>query len=609
MAFRGYTKSVMGPLSLILLVVHAAFAADPPASNLSAAKTAARANFLAHQPGQPTIDSVVPAFQAADEAGAELKMMLDSAKEIELGCVQPCASQADMLVYRGKISMVAVKLGMTDAAAAIAHYIPQGKPRIRGTAGPGAGSAGDKMVEAKVMEQLLRDPQLPSNLQQSVGRKAVALAGALGTSKLVTADGDGVVTSGLGTGQRMTPEHIAALNKIPGAQADLLRSLASRTVPPPLTADQKQAAAMQECEDYIAKNPGQVRQARNYWIDESRDKNSNFLWRGYSYFNRGLLAATGLTEVEESAARTGWASAHPDVGTGRAVWEGTKLFGNSALFAANFVGLSGGGQVIARARALDNPVVVDGVRALGTQVLEKALPKATARAAEATEVVTNALGKTRDYKAATEAMTKYASEHLGGVLTVERGGKIGEANFVLLKEGVSESGQVGKIMYSPLVGESHEFTHATQMFANRSAALELIAQKAGKPIAELSKAEVGQAMDIANQVEKVYYAQHEAQALRTSGVLGLFPGSNYTAKLGANTVELTSALAGKPQWAFTGGQRFFGALSGMGESQLQIAGTLVTHANIPIVRDGYKSAVDLGQGWVTDVPQTPEGKK
>lgn len=604
-------------LSLLLALSPAAFADAP--LDLQTWKTRARAQFLAHMPGQPTIDQAVPPLPAdGSPESAELRMMLDSIKDTELGCVQPCQSPADMLVYKGKVELIATKLGAKDAEfqAAIDHYLPEKKPRLRvGGAAGQQPSPSDKMVEAKVVEQLLKDNKIPPMVQQSLGRKALAIASSLGTTQFVSADGKGPSVMGSLNGHQLTAQQIAQLNQIPNAQAQVLRSLATKAIPAPPTKDERQSQALQEMEDEIARNPGQVRQARNYWISESQNKDNNFLWRGYSYFNRGLLAMSGLTEVEESAARTGWASAHPDISAARTAWEGTKLVGNSAMFAANFVGLSGAGQVANRARNLGNPVVLEGVvqleKQVGREVVQQGIANAGKRAERITTVVSEALGSGKNYKAATQAMDRYAAEELGGILRVERGGKWGEANFHAIEEGANAVGrQAGTIKYSPLVGEAHEFAHAQQMLVNRSAALELVATKAGKPIGQLSQAEVKEAMNIASELEKAYYAQHEAQALRSAGFMGLTPGSNYATKLGQNGAELVSALGGNPAWQFTRGQKLFGALSGMGESQLAIAGTLSAHANVPFMRQQYSGLLQMGENAVgIETPTARVGKK
>ncbi|MCR4293968.1 MAG: hypothetical protein NUW21_00425, partial [Elusimicrobia bacterium] len=214
------------------------------------------------------------------------------------------------------------------------------------------------------------------------------------------------------------------------------------------------------------------------------------------------------------------------------------------------------------------------------------------------ETVTTALarGGNRNYRAATDAMNDYARTHLGGVIRVERGGPIGQADWIA-KE--------AKIAYSPLVGESHEFAHAGQLFLNRANALEITAQRAGKTAAQLNPAEVEQAMALASRFEKGYYMHHEAQALRSSGFLGMFPGSNYGAKLAANGDELTRAMLGTPGWNFTRGQRVFGALSGLGDSQVKIAASLLPVFNIPVAKDGVVQGIDAAADAISPLLPAP----
>lgn len=591
------------PLSALLLSLPALAGAGP----LDEVKTKAQAHYLAHEHGAPTIDAIVKLPPGGGAEAQELELYLAAAREVQLGCVLPCSSPEDIAVFRSKAELVAVKLGLDAAGSvrALDRYVPRGRPRLRAPGAPGPSGA-DKLIEGKVLETLLRS-QMDPKAREALGRKAVAYAEALGRTSLVTADGAGVGAGMFGNSRALSTAELTQLNNMPGSQARILRHLVANPPPPPMTAAERQAAAMLEAEKFIEENPGTVREARNTWIRESRDANNNFLWRGYAYFNRGLLAVTGLTEVEESAARLGWATASSDVSTRRAVWEGTKLFGNSAMFAANFVGLSGATQVVQRARALDNPVVIDGVGQLTNTMFRQV----STRIDDVNSVVTTAVNQAgkRDIVAATKALDDYVVRETDGALRVLQGGKWGQADFVAAK-----AGRGGEILYSPMFGKAHEFTHAHQMVVNRMAALEHVAAQTGRPIASLTDDQVRAAMELASRFEKGFYAQHEAQALRSSGVLGLFPGSASTfgTRLAANGTELKAAWSANPAWNFTGGQKFFGALSGMGESQLAIAGTLSAHANIPIVRDQYGKLLTIGEQAVSGYlpePTLPSGAK
>lgn len=531
-----------------------------------------------------------------------LNALVERAKKVQ----QPAAG-TDPAKYAADVVKAAqdLKLGPQEQAQAKELYLARLKNPKQGP----AGSPEQLAAEKARLDKIYADPRMSAESRGAALAKSREIEARLGAMRSTDAPSGGagqMTLAGSVTYNRaLTPAQIAALNRVPGAQAPKAAKPRAPAPPSPTSA-QKQAAAMAECEQVIKENPGAVRQARNYWIDESKNKSNNVLWRGYAYFNRGLLAVSGLTEVEESAARTGWASAHPDVSARRVAWEGTKLATNSALFAANFVGLNGGAQVVSRARAIDNPAVVQGLEHLG----ESALGRVAGRAEQIAKVSGEALGpgRARDLKAATKALNEYARTELGGVMRIERGGKWGEANFVAAKE----AGEAGIIKYSPMFGKAHEYTHAQQMFVNRAAAMEVVASKAGKSAAQLTAAETSQAMELASRFEKAYYAQHEAQALRTSGILGLFPGSNYGGKLAQNGAELAAAWGGKPGWAFSPGQKLFGALSGMGESQLAIAGTLSAHANIPWARQRYGQLADMAADGVSSLlppPSLPSERK
>jgi len=595
----------MGPLARLVLAFivfsapNAASAAPQPSADGAAFETQASdlllkagAAFVTHKQGEPTLAQALQLPRAPQDPAQlanhdALKALLVSAGRAQEGCQAPCTAASDIALYRGKIELIAQKKLSLDPArvkAAIENYLPRGVPRIRtapadsSPSAPGARESG--LLDAEVVERLMTSPATAAAVREGLGRKALDLAKALGSSKEIRADAQGYAVLPDGQRRRLTAEQITALNRVPSAQASYLKRLAA--APPPPTSQEKSDKVMQEVDKLIEKDPGRVRGALHFWKSESQDPNGNPLWRGYAYFNRGLLTISGLADVEESAARFGYASADNDVTTRRTVWEGFKTFGNAGLFAANFVGLSGGASVLKGAKAIDNPVVVEGIE----QLSKKAAQEVAAHSASVSETVATALAKggKRNYKAATEAMNDYARTKLGGVIRVEQGGKMGQADFIAKEM---------KIAYSPLVGTSHEFAHAGQMFVNRANALEITAQKAGKTAAQLTPAEVEQAMGLASRFEKAYYMQHEAQALRSSGFMGLFPGSNYATKLTANGRELTSAMLGAPKWDFTRGQKVFGALSGLGDSQLKIAASVVPVFNTPYIKDEAGQTIDI----------------
>ncbi|MDE2511601.1 MAG: hypothetical protein KGL74_10810 [Elusimicrobia bacterium] len=449
------------------------------------------------------------------------------------------------------------------------------------------------------MAKLLANNQTSLEIRKKLEPKALAMAEALGRTKTVTQGADGVAVFAGGQRRVLTARQIAELNAIPQAQADILRRLVANPPPPPLTKDQKQQKILSDAEQAIKDHPGRVRQAQSFWVAESQDKNSNPLWRGYAYFNRGLLAVSGLGEVEDSAARVGYVSASDDVSMGRKAWEITKLAGNSAMFAANFVGIGGAGKVVRGVQVFEKPIVVDGITAAGKETAQLVAEHST----QISEALKPALtGGGRDFKAATTALNEYAAKEFPGVLTVERGGKIGQANWI---------SKESKIVYNPIVGEAHEFAHAHQMFVTRASALEIVAK--GRPISSLAPEEINQALKLAQRFEEAHYAQYEAQALRSSGFLGLTPGSNYAGKLAANSREITQAMLANPKWKFSTGQKVFGALSGLGDSQVKIGMSLLPVFNIPIAREGMNTIGGMAADALTPdaaaaVPPAGSGK-
>lgn len=585
-------------LAAVLLSVQLPLWADPGkpdpkafTQDLAKAKAQAQALFLSHEIGQKTLDLAIqlPAPPQGDAKAAEaygaLKSSLVSGHDVQEGCAQPCSAPADIAVYRQKVRLAAAQLGLDAAGSTKAEqrYLPQGQPRLRkaGTS-PNPYAQG---FEAEAVAELLGKEHLSPQMRAALNQKALSLANALGKTQMITADAGGLVVLPDGQKARLTPEQIAALNKVPRAQADYLRKLAAAPPPPKLTPEQLQKQALAEMEADIKANPGRVRQAEGYWKSVTDRKAEGFwgtAWKGYAYFNRGLLAVSGLSDVEDSAGRFGYSLAHKDISGWRATWEATKLAGNSALFAANFIGIGSAGKVVKGAKALDNPVAVSGLKTLTKETAEAMVT----RVDDVNAVVKTALGGKRNYKAATEAMQTYATEHLGDVLKVERESRLkfwhwGRADFIA---------KDAKIYYNPLVGEAHEFTHAHQMFATRAAALEIVGK--GKPLAQLSAGEVDEAFKLAKSLEKAYYAQYEAQALRSAGFLGLTPGKTFPQKLVANSDEILRAFNGAPKWNFTGGQKAFGALTGLGTGQLQIGASILPVFNIPPIKDRM---VQLGQ--------------
>lgn len=227
----------MTATALVVLTAVSAFGLGPSPEDLGKPRAAAKAHFLAHAPGSPTIESAasLPAAGAAELA--DLRMILQSAREIQLGCVLPCSRPEDALVYIGKVELVAQELGlnMKEAAAAIRLYAPEGKPRLRPVGYPQeAIPAGDRLVEGKVLERLLADARLAGQVREGMSRRASALADSLEKTTLISAGGDTAFTGAPGSKRSLTPEQLAALNAVPRAQTE--KKKAGAPPPPPATA-------------------------------------------------------------------------------------------------------------------------------------------------------------------------------------------------------------------------------------------------------------------------------------------------------------------------------------------------------------------------------------
>ncbi|MBI5240541.1 MAG: hypothetical protein HY926_08720 [Elusimicrobia bacterium] len=197
----------------------------------------ARTLYAAHEIGQKTLDQALklpvpaPGDAQAAQAVTDLQTLFLAARDVQEGCLRPCASPADTAVYREKARLVAAKLGF-DAKGmpkVDQRYIPEGKPRLK-AAGGGTNAAGQQ-YEAAAVTLLLSNNSLPPQTREALNQKALALADALGRSQYIQTDGSGVAAIPGGASLRLTPRQIADLNRIPRAQADVLRRLA--TSPPP----------------------------------------------------------------------------------------------------------------------------------------------------------------------------------------------------------------------------------------------------------------------------------------------------------------------------------------------------------------------------------------
>ncbi|MBI2788826.1 MAG: hypothetical protein HYX59_09105 [Elusimicrobia bacterium] len=222
---------------LVLIAAVSAFCLAPSSpEELVRLRAAAKANFTAHAPGSPMVDSAAPLPAAGDAKIEELRLLLQSAREIQLGCVRPCSRPEDALVYAGKVELVGQGLGLNarETAAAVRLYAPEGKPRLRAAGAPqGAVPPGDRLIEGKVLERLIADGRVAGQVRESMSRRASALAEALGRSPTTSAGGVSAYPGGNGAPRTMTAEQIAALNAVPRAQSEMLRGRTTAPPPPP----------------------------------------------------------------------------------------------------------------------------------------------------------------------------------------------------------------------------------------------------------------------------------------------------------------------------------------------------------------------------------------
>lgn len=367
------------PLVLMLLAAPAFAAPASPDADVERAFAAARASFLSHEAGAPTVDpSAVPPLGGRSQ---ELKLILDSAREIQLGCVLPCASPEDALVYKGKVEMVSSMLGIPadKTSAAVSRYLPDGKPRLRKPGAPTAPPAGDKLIEGKVMERLLSDGRVAGQTRDRLSKKAVAFADALGRTQVIE---DGGLPSGYGafTASRgITPEQIKALNALPSAQASILKNLASKAPPSPVTEAKKDAPP----ED------GLIANSIAHWDRVGEDPNTSTAGRMGAATMVGLLKMFNLDGFENSAFKLSDSASDPTTSKMQVLRDAGSVGGNAALTVAGFLP-AGAWTKLASVTKLDtaaaalgnaakmfraNPAVAERVAALQQKALTSPLSR------------------------------------------------------------------------------------------------------------------------------------------------------------------------------------------------------------------------------------------
>lgn len=220
----------------------AVYAAPPSGAALEAAELRARAAFKAHQVGQPYLDAAVALPQSvADEQKARLEALrraLQDGREVQEGCLAPCAEPAQVALYVEKIRLAAVALGEKTADALVAHYAPQGKPRLRqgGGAKPGAQTPqpGPTPLERRAMEQLLAKQGLPEAQRAALTGLAGRWAGVLDQRReaqdLPGGGGPGV-TGGANLTAAERQAMLARYSQAASGDSRHLRTLSTREVP------------------------------------------------------------------------------------------------------------------------------------------------------------------------------------------------------------------------------------------------------------------------------------------------------------------------------------------------------------------------------------------
>lgn len=319
------------PALILAVVLSAQVLAAPPQPKGAAADpmATARAHFLSHAAGTPTTDTLIPLPPMNDPRAAGLKVLLESVREVQLGCVAPCVDDA-LLVYRGKVEMIGANLGLDGkgVAQALGRYLPKGKPRLRGAVdAKGAQPMGDKMVEAQVLQKLLSNDSLGA-ARDGLNRRALALANALGRGRLIDVpDTGGTAGMGGAAGQTMSAEQIQKLNALPRAQAQILRNLASKAPPPPSNEGYR---------DFENKD-GLVARSRAYWDAIAEDPKTGDLKRAGIATMVSLFEVFNLRGFENSCFRLAKSASNPEASRKQVLKDSASAVGNGALVTLGFL--------------------------------------------------------------------------------------------------------------------------------------------------------------------------------------------------------------------------------------------------------------------------------
>ena len=207
--------------------------------------------------------------------------------------------------------------------------------------------------------------------------------------------------------------------------------------------------------------------------------------------------------------------------------------------------------------------------------LIKGLEAATPAAAESMQATTRGIQRT--IQAALPAGRKATVQELRS-LASETNGLLAE-HGVLIKEGGTLGESVAKggvVQVSLKAGAQHEVVHALQSAQTQALLLDQQAVQLGKTVGSLTQAERAAAFQKAELFEAASYAQHEMQAFRATGFMGM-GRPDYAGQLLKNSTELYGALKTGTvlRGEFSVGQQIYGAAAQvLGHSQFQIGSNL-----------------------------------
>jgi hypothetical protein len=160
----------------------------------------------------------------------ERRGAFESVQSVQLGCEQPCASEAERALYDQKIRLASDALRLTGSQKeeAVRNYIRDGVPRLRSVVARKDTPAFNLAAASRL------DPRLQTQLPQTMTRMTAALGGLLGPGDL---DGRGDVNAG-GLGTLSATDRMRELTR-PGHQLPAALAMAG-VAPPPVARERPQ---------------------------------------------------------------------------------------------------------------------------------------------------------------------------------------------------------------------------------------------------------------------------------------------------------------------------------------------------------------------------------